>query len=481
MNQVKKYPVVVGLDIGTTKIAAIVGQMDEYNKVHILGIGKADSQGVARGEVVNIELTVASIKQAVSEAERVSGVEIHEVYVGIAGEHISSMQNNGIQMLGAPDAEVEEHHIKAMIDDMKRIAVNPGERIIHVLPQEFLVDNQPVIGNPIGMSGSRLSANFHIITGKVSAAQHIIKAVERAGLKSMGLILEPLASSASVLTEDEMEAGVALVDIGGGTTDIAIFQDNIIRHTAVIPLAGNILTEDIKSGCSVLRKQAEKLKVRFGHALEHGLSENEIISIPGIAGRAHKEITVINLARIISARLEEIFQHVYFEIKSSGYSKKLIAGIVVTGGGSQLRHLTQFVEYHTGLPTRVGMPTVHLQNAPKDDLKSPILATGIGLILKGYDDMREQGTLRLLKDEQTIMKERIVLQHEVVEEVVQEETVLEAIEEETVVEAAMPTQPYDAPLPPPATNKRKEHFWGKLVKGLDNWLKDPNVHDDFEG
>lgn len=476
MNQVKKYPIIVSIDIGTTKIAAIVGQMDEYGKVNILGIGKADSQGVARGEVVNIELTVNSIKKAVSEAEKVSGVEIHEVYVGIAGEHISSMQNNGIHMLGAPDTEVEEVHVRSMIDDMKRIAVNPGERIIHVLPQEFFIDNQSVTGNPIGMCGSRLSANFHIITGKVAAAQNIIKCVERAGLKSMGLILEPIASSASVLTEDEMEAGVALVDIGGGTTDIAIFQDNIIRHTAVIPLAGNILTEDIKMGCSVLRKQAERLKVRFGHALEHGLSENEIISIPGIAGRAHKEISVINLSRIINARLEEIFQHVYFEIKSSGYSKKLIAGIVVTGGGAQLRHLTQFVEYHTGLPTRIGFPTEYLAKGASETLKNPIFATGVGLIIKGYEDMREAGTLRLLKDEkQLVFADIPASQPETIQELISA-PVMENIEVESGVEKEIETPAYKMSK----AKEEKKPFWYKWGRDIGNWLKDPNVHDDFE-
>lgn len=475
MNPSKKYQVVVGLDIGTTKIAAIVGQMDEFGKIHILGVGKADSQGVARGEVVNIELTVNSIKQAVAEAEKQSGMKIHEVYVGIAGEHISSMQNNGINMLGAPDTEVVESHIRSMIDDMRKIAVNPGERIIHVLPQEFTIDNQPVPKNPVGMCGSRLSANFHIITGKVAAAQNIIKCVERAGLKSAGLILEPLASSASVLSEDELEAGVVLVDIGGGTTDIAIFQENVIRHTAVIPLAGNILTEDIKTGCSVLKKQAEKLKVRFGHALEHGLSENEIISIPGIAGRAHKEISVITLSRIISARLEEIFQHVFFEIKSSGYSKKLIAGIVVTGGGSQLRHLTQFVEYHTGLPTRVGLPTEYLAKN-NDQLKNPILSTGIGLIIKGYDDLREEGKLRFVEEEAIVAEP--VIKQVVLEQPISVAPIVEAEKEmvETMVEKEEEqTTYYEQPR-----KERSKPFWSAWAKSAKDWFKDDSIHNDFE-
>jgi len=481
MASVKKYPVVVGLDIGTTKIAAIVGQMDQHGKINILGIGKADSHGVARGEVVNIEMTVSAIRTAVEEAERQSGVQITQVFVGIAGEHISSMQNSGIHTLGAPDTEVEEHHVKAMVNDMYKIAVNPGERIIHVLPQEFMIDHQPVAKTPVGMCGSRLSANFHIITGKVAAAQNIKKCVERSGLEMLGLILEPLASSASVLSEEEMEAGVALVDIGGGTTDIAIFQDNVIRHTAVIPLAGNILTEDIKAGCMVLKKQAEKLKVRFGHALSEGLSENEIISIPGISGRERKEISVKNLANIINARLEEIFQHVFFEIKASGYSKKLIAGMVITGGGSQLKYLKQFVEYHTGLSTRIGFPTEYLVRETKDELKNPIFATGVGLIIKGYDELRERGELRFV--EEFVEVPQVEVKEEVIVAPVQqmEEVVEEHYEEEI-------ESPYVASEMPKATehpemnhtSKRKTHWWSGLLKSTQKWFDDESIHSDFE-
>jgi cell division protein FtsA len=272
-----------------------------------------------------------------------------------------------------------------LIEDMHRLVMQPGEEIIHVIPQEYIVDNESGIKDPIGMAGVRLEGNFHIITGQVTAAKNIYRCVDKAGLQVADLILEPIASSESVLTDEEKEAGVALIDIGGGTTDIAIFQDGIIRHTAVIPLGGNIITEDIKEGCSVMRKQADALKIKFGCALADEAKENEIISIPGLRGREPKEISVKNLAFIIQARVEEIFEHVYYEIKCSGFEKKLHAGIVVTGGGAQLKHLAQLVEYITGLDTRIGYPNEHLSQGMIEEVKSPMYATGIGLVLKGFD------------------------------------------------------------------------------------------------
>ena len=385
----KEHPVIVGLDIGTTKIAAIVSQRDQFGKLQILGLGKSLSLGVTRGEVTNIKQTTDAIMEAVADAEKQSGHKIEVVYVGIAGQHIASKQNRGIYTLPNPDEEITRQHIRDMVEDMNRLALDPGERIIHVLPQEFTVDNMHGIKNPIGMCGSRLEANFHIITGRVAAAQNIKKCVERSGLQMLGLILEPLASSAAVLHADEMEAGVVLVDIGGGTTDVAIFKDGIIRHTAVIPFAGNIITEDIMEGCKLLRPQAEKLKIAFGSALPAETHENEIISIPGIAGRDRKEISMRTLAHIINARMEEIFAQVYFEIKSSGYANSLNAGVVVTGGGSQLKHLKQLVEYTTGLSTRIGYPAAYLAKNNKEELKNPMYATGIGLLLEGYTQVEE--------------------------------------------------------------------------------------------
>lgn len=385
--------IIVGLDIGTTKICAIVGRMTPHGKVEVLGMGRADSLGVMRGVVANIEKTVQAIEQAVTEAQQKSGKLISRVYVGIAGQHIKSLQHRGILTRENQDDEISRADVNKLITDMYKLVLPPGDRIIHVLPQEFIIDNEQGIKEPVGMSGIRLEANFHIISGQITAAQNINKCVEKAGLHVADLILEPLASSASVLSEEEKEAGVALVDIGGGTTDIAIFQDGIIRHTAVIPFGGNIITEDIKEGCLIMRNQAEQLKVRFGSAFAIETQENEIVSIPGLRGREPKEISIRNLAHIIQARMEEIMEQVYYEIKSSGFEKKLIGGIVLTGGGSQLKNLAQLVEYVTGMDARIGFPTEHLAKSPVNDIKNPMYATAIGLIIKGHEELKNTAAL----------------------------------------------------------------------------------------
>lgn len=388
-------PIVVGLDIGTTKICVTVGRRSGRNKIEVLGIGKAESSGVSRGVVANIQKTVSSILQAVDEAGSQSNVDIKVVNVGIAGQHIKSIQHRGI-LTRRDDNEIERVDIEQLIEDMYKLVLPPGEEIIHVLPQEFTIDNEPGIKDPIGMAGRRMEANFHIISGHVSAVKNIKKCIDNAHLEVQDLILEPLASSEAVLDEADKDAGVVLVDIGGGTTDVAIFHEGIIRHTAVIPLGGNIVTEDIKQGCSVLRNQAELLKVRFGSALADENKDNEVICVPGLRGRDPKEISVKNLAFIIQARMEEIIEHVYYEIKSSGYENKLIGGIVVTGGGAQLKHLVQLVEYITGIDCRIGFPNEHLAKnelLPKnlyDELKSPLYATGIGLLIKGVQAEEEQ-------------------------------------------------------------------------------------------
>lgn len=381
--------IVVGLDIGTTKIVAMVGRKNEFGKIEILGYGKAESIGVKRGVVANIDQTVQSISQAVSEAESVSGVDIKYVNVGIAGQHIKSLQHRGIRTRRSLDDEISQSDIDALIEDMYKLVMLPGEEIIHVLPQEYIVDNEQGIKNPIGMSGIRLEANFHIITGQVTAAKNIFKCVNKASLEVTELILEPLASSEAVLSEEEKEAGVVLVDIGGGTTDIAIFQDGIIRHTAVIPFGANIITEDIKEGCTIIKTQAEQLKIKFGSALASENQENEVVVIPGLKGREPKEISIKNLAHIIQARMEEIIEHIYYEIKNSGFEKKLIAGIVITGGGAQLKHLTQLVEYMTGMDVRIGYPNEHLAKGSVD-VTSPIYATSVGLVIKGLEYYEKQ-------------------------------------------------------------------------------------------
>jgi cell division protein FtsA len=401
--------IIVGLDIGTTKIACFVGTKNEHGKIEILSMGKSDSLGVSRGMVSNIDRTVQSIKAAVTEAqERVDGqLIIRTVNVGIAGQHIKSLQHRGIYTRNEVEDEISQKDIDALIDDMYKLVMQPGEEIIHVLPQEYIVDSEQGIKDPIGMSGVRLEANFHIITGHVTAAKNIHKCIQRAGLDVKDTILEPLASAEAVLSEDEKEAGVVLVDIGGGTTDIAIFHEGIIRHTHVIPFGGNVITNDIKDGCTIMRPQAEKLKVRFGSALASESQDTEIVCIPGIRGQKPKEITVRNLASIIQARMEEIIEHVYHEIRNSGYEKKLIAGIVVTGGGSQLRHITQLFEYLTGMDTRIGYPTEHLASSNSiENLTSPMYSTGIGLVLKGFEALErsEAANAKTVQTEPTGVK-----------------------------------------------------------------------------
>jgi cell division protein FtsA len=405
---------VVGVDIGTTKIAAIVGRKNEFGKIEILGVGKSESLGVNRGVVVNIEQTVASIKAAVSIAADKANVDIGEVIVGIAGQHIKSMQHRGMIIRQSLDDEINQKDIDSLIDNMHRLVMSPGEEIIHVIPQEYIIDNESGIKNPIGHAGIRLEGNFHIITGQVSAVKNIFKCITRAGLETVDLNLEPLASADAVLSDEEKEAGVVLVDIGGGTTDVAIFYDGIIRHTAVIPFGGNIITEDIKEGCGIIKTQAEQLKMRFGSALSQENQENEIISIPGLRGRPHKEISVKFLAQIIQARMEEILEFVLFEIKSSGFERKLAAGIVVTGGGALLKHLPQLVMLTTGMDCRIGTPNEHLAGAD-DELKNPLYATGVGLVMKGIDKYErdsKRGTNSVKVENETLTKEETAKKEE---------------------------------------------------------------------
>jgi cell division protein FtsA len=380
----EKDVIIVGLDIGTTKIAAIVGRRNEYGKIEILGSGKTESIGVKRGVVSNIENTVQSIQKAVLEAEAKSNVQIEFVNVGIAGQHIKSLQHRGNIIRKNIDDEISQEDVDQLMDNMRSLNMSPGEEIIDVIPQEYIIDNEAGIKEPVGMLGNSLEANFHIIIGQTTAAKNIYKCVKKSSLDIVDLILEPIASARATLSDEETEAGVALVDIGGGTTDIAIFHDGIIRHTAVIPFGGDVITEDVKEGCSIIKKHAEELKVKFGSALSQENKENEIVAIPGLRGRPPKEITLKNLASIIQARAEEIIEHVYWEIKNSGYENKLIAGIVLTGGGSQLKHLVQLTEFITGMDTRIGYPNEHLAEDSIDELSSPTFATGIGLVIEGF-------------------------------------------------------------------------------------------------
>jgi cell division protein FtsA len=377
--------VVAAIDIGTTKVCALVGRKNQYGKMDILGIGKVESEGVMRGVVTNIEKTVNAIKEAVSIAERGAGFPIRAAHVGIAGQHIKSLQHRGILMRDNTHTEISQRDIDKIISDMYKLVLPPGDKIIHVIPQEYAVDNEQGITDPIGMSGVRLEANFHIITGQITASNNIYRCVERCGLKVLDMTLEPIASAMAVLSDEEKEAGVALVDIGGGTTDITIFYEGIIRHTAVVPFGGNVITKDVKEGCTVMQHQAEKLKVKFGSALAEEVFDNRIITIPGLNNREHKEISEKNLALIIQARMEEILDYALWEIRRSGFEKKLIGGIVLTGGGSLLRDLDKLCEYHTGMITRIGIPIEHLAHGYDEQVCSPIYATGIGLLMKAAD------------------------------------------------------------------------------------------------
>jgi cell division protein FtsA len=392
----------VGLDIGTTKIVAIIGQENEYGKIEILGMGKSKSLGVHRGVVNNITQTIESIQIAVEQAELDAGLKIGSVVVGIAGQHIRSLQHSDYITRADAEEVINDNDLDKLCNQVYKLVMLPGEEIIHVLPQEYRVDGQAEIKHPMGMYGGRLEANFHVVVGQVSSIKNIGRCIKSAGLEMGNITLEPLASADAVLSQEEKEAGVALIDIGGGTTDLAIFKDGIIRHTAVIPFGGNVITEDIKEGCSIIEKQAKLLKIKFGSAWPGENKDNEIVSIPGLRGREPKEITLKNLAKIIHARVVEIIEQVYVEIKNYGHEeqkKKLIAGIVLTGGGSQLKHLKQLVEYITGMDTRIGYPNEHLAGDTDDDIASPVYATAIGLLMKSIESERKKNQPQIIVEE----------------------------------------------------------------------------------
>ena len=443
----KENMISIGLDIGTTKIVAMIGQTNEYNKMKILGVGKSISLGVHRGVVNNITQTIQSIQQAVSEAEELSGIKVDGVTVGIAGQHIRSLQHSDYITRNNSEQVIDETDIEKLINQVHKLVMLPGEEIIHVLPQEFKVDGQAEIKEPIGMYGGRLEANFHVVVGQVSSIRNIGRCIKSAGLDLDGITLEPLASANAVLSNEEKEAGVALIDIGGGTTDLAIFKDGIIRHTAVIPFGGNVITEDIKEGCSIIEKQAELLKVKFGSAWPGENKENEIVSIPGLRGRDPKEISLKNLSKIIHARTVEIIEQVYLEIKNYGHEeqkKKLIAGIVLTGGGSQLKHLKQLVEYVTGMDTRVGYPNEHLAGDTDKNVTSPLYATAVGLVMDGLSKIEKNTT------------ENLELEN--------------SNEEVGVIESNEEDNSNEKEQKPEKTKIKRESFLDKLTKNLQDFL-----------
>ncbi len=454
-----KESIAVGLDIGTTKIVAMIGKKNEYGKLEILGVGKSKSLGVHRGVVNNITQTIQSIQAAISEAENNSGYRINDVVVGIAGQHIRSIQHTDYISRKNPEEVIGEYDIEQLTCQVQNLSMLPGEEIIHALPQEFKIDGQSEILEPIGMYGARVESSFHIVVGQAASIRNLGRCVKNAGLELTGLTLEPLASADAVLSEEEKEAGVALIDIGGGTTDLAVFKNGVIRHTAVIPFGGNVITEDIKEGCSIIEKQAELLKTRFGSAWPGENKDNEIVSIPGLRGREPKEISLKNLSKIIHARVVEIIEQVYAEIKLYGHDepkKKLIAGIVLTGGGSQLQHIKQLVEYITGMDTRIGYPNEHLAGNSSEELSSPLYATSVGLVMESLRNQTNSATpfVEMKIPEPVVVNPQApVVEESVANEVVAEETSSTTVENE------------------PTERKKKYDFnnlLGKIKEFLDN-------------
>jgi cell division protein FtsA len=374
--------IIVGVDIGTTKVCAIVAAEDDLGRVNILGAGMAPSDGLNRGVVVNIDRTVEALRSAIEEAERAAGVEVHNVIVGIAGDHVQSFQSRGVVTIANQDGAITRSDVQRLLEDTMHVAMPADREILHVIPQEFIVDGQDGVADPVGMSGVRLEANVHIITGLVSAAKNIYRCIEKAGFQVQDIVLEPLASSFACLHEDEKEVGVALIDIGGGTTDIAVFEDHTIRHTAVIAVAGNKVTDDIRKGIGVMRDQAEQLKRQFGAALVDLSDPNEQIEIPGIGGRPEKVIGRDTLAQVIQPRLEEILEIAAIEIKRSGYARHLGVGCVITGGGALIPGTADLAADVLGMETRIGRP-MGLSGGLVEEVSDPKFSTGVGLVLYG--------------------------------------------------------------------------------------------------
>ncbi|MDF2187643.1 cell division protein FtsA [Paraflavitalea sp. CAU 1676] len=454
----EQQPIIVGLDIGTTKIAAIAGRKNEFGKLEIIGFGRANSNGVKHGQVLNIDETIKAIQMALENCYTSNpNLEISEVYVGIAGHHIKSLQTRGDIVRHQNEEEITQREIDQLIGDQYKTYIPAGDQIIDVIPQEFTVDNFQNIPNPIGYGGVKVGANFHIITGDKNAIRNINRAVEKSGLITKDLVLQPLASAAAVMGHEDLEAGVAIVDIGGGTTDLAVFYEGILKHTAVIPFGGENITNDIKTGLGVLKTQAEQMKVQFGSALANEARGNAFITIPGLRGMPAKEISVKNLANIIQARMSEIMDFVTYHLKQVGMDNRVLnGGVVITGGGSQLRHLIQLTEYVTGLNARIGYPTEHLAAGHIEELAKPTYSTCIGLILKGYSDYesnRKQFEHRFKKVE--------------IPEALKKTAEVEEVEDTTE----------EAPIERIKNNRKGvKDFWGKFKDGIIDLFKEEEDH-----
>mgnify|MGYP000087574328 CR=1 FL=1 len=453
----EQNPIIVGLDIGTTKIAAIAGRKNEFGKLEILGFGRANSNGVKHGQVLNIDETIKAIKMALENCYASNpNLEINEVYVGIAGHHIKSLQTRGDIVRHQTDDEITQQEIDQLISDQYKTYIPAGDQIIDVIPQEFTVDNFQNIPNPIGYGGVKVGANFHIITGDKNAIRNINRAVEKSGLRTKDLVLQPLASAAAVMGQEDLEAGVAIVDIGGGTTDLAVFYEGILKHTAVIPFGGENITNDIKTGLGVLKTQAEQMKVQFGSALANETKMNAYITIPGLRGMPAKEISVKNLANIVQARMSEIMDFVTYHLKQVGLDNRMLnGGVVLTGGGSQLRHIIQLTEYVTGLNARIGYPTEHLAAGHIEELARPTYSTCIGLILKGYSDYEHnrkqfENQFRKVEIPETLKKATVTEEVLATDEEVQREKV--------------------------KNRKSIKDFWGKFKDGIIDLFKEEEDH-----
>lgn len=383
--------IIVGLDIGTTKICAIVGQLTENGKINVLGKGRAPSMGgVSRGMVANISKAEEAIRIAVAAAKQHSNIDIKTVYVGIAGHHIKSLQHRGTLSRKNSDEEISQAELDKLELDMKHLALSPGQEILHVLPQEYRIDDEEGVKDPVGRMGVRIECNYHIITGHVQAARHIFMAVKRAGLEVADLIVEPLASAAAVLSQEEMEAGVALVDIGGGTTDICVFEDGFIRHTASIPVGGDRITKDLQEAFGILKDQAEVVKVNYGSCYPTETMRNQIITVPGLPNRKPKEISQYAIAQVIHARVLDIIEKIDYEIELSGIRNKLGGGIVLTGGGSAMNNITQLFEFETGIEVHLGYPGQNLGRGMVEEIRNPMYSTGLGLVMKGFEINNKQ-------------------------------------------------------------------------------------------
>jgi cell division protein FtsA len=473
--------IVCAIDIGTSKIAALVGRRNQFNKIEILGIGNCPSFGVQRGVVNNIAKTVDAIKKAVMAAERQSGIKFQKVHVGIAGQHIKSIQHRGILTRNNNDDWISYEDIKKLKDEMYKLALPPGDKILHVLPQEYIVDNEPgIYSEPVGMMGIRLEGNFHIITGAETAIKNIKRCIEVAGLEVASIELEPLASADAVLSQHELEGGVCLVDIGAGTTDIAIFENHIIRHTAVIPFGGNIVTEDLRD-FKILKEQAELLKIRYGSAIPTDDLRNKHVSMQGEGSRSigKNEVNLLSVSKVISARMKEILAHVNYQINLSRFHKKLIGGIVLTGGGSQLKHLTQLTELETGLRARIGLPKEHLAAHKSTDIDSPIYATGIGLLIRAFK-LKDEEALFLAETKQTTVSKQKTTEIKIEEEITSTPVLTDTIgniseepKEEEVVEVQM--DEIKKPIFEPTKEPSLIAAWGKK---LNNWMR--SDLEDFE-